>query len=90
MNRRGFLQAILASATAPYVITTAGVLMPVKKIFVPSLTEASLEALLIEISKITDSRGVRIAVNPRTILAQRHLLDDAVRICPALSQCWSG
>lgn len=32
MNRRGFLQAILASATAPYVVTTAGVLMPVKRV----------------------------------------------------------
>lgn len=37
MNRRGFLQAILASATAPYVVTTAGVLMPVKKILVPPI-----------------------------------------------------
>lgn len=32
MNRRGFLQAILASATAPYVSTAAGVLMPVRKV----------------------------------------------------------
>ena len=32
MNRRGFLQAILASATAPYVVTSAGVLMPVRKL----------------------------------------------------------
>ena len=34
MNRRGFLQACLASATAPYVVTTAGVLMPVRNIIV--------------------------------------------------------
>lgn len=32
MNRRGFLQACLASATAPYVVTDAGVLMPIKQI----------------------------------------------------------
>ena len=32
MDRRGFLKAILAAGVAPYVITTAGVLMPVKKL----------------------------------------------------------
>lgn len=32
MKRRGFLQACLAAATAPYVVTTAGVLMPVRKV----------------------------------------------------------
>lgn len=32
MNRRGFLKAILAAGVAPYVVTTAGVLMPVEKI----------------------------------------------------------
>lgn len=31
-TRRGFLQAILAAGVAPYVSTTAGVLMPVKRI----------------------------------------------------------
>ena len=30
MNRRGFLQACLATATAPYVVTSSGVLMPVR------------------------------------------------------------
>ena len=29
MNRRGFLQGILAAGVAPFVVTTAGVLMPV-------------------------------------------------------------
>lgn len=33
MNRRSFLQTILASATAPYVVTTAGVLMPLGKVW---------------------------------------------------------
>jgi len=33
MNRRGFLQACLAAAAAPYVSTAAGVLMPVRKVF---------------------------------------------------------
>jgi hypothetical protein len=32
MNRRGFLRSMLAAAAAPYVITTAGVLMPVRQI----------------------------------------------------------
>ncbi len=35
MNRRGFLQAILASAVAPWVITKAGVLMPGRGVTVP-------------------------------------------------------
>lgn len=36
MNRRGFLQACLASATAPYVVTSAGVLMAVRKLWTNS------------------------------------------------------
>ena len=35
MNRRGFLSSILAAGVAPYVQTTAGVLMPVKKLWTP-------------------------------------------------------
>lgn len=35
MNRRGFLGAVLAAAAAPYVVTKAGVLMPVKQIVTP-------------------------------------------------------
>lgn len=64
MNRRGFLQAILSSATAPYVITTAGVLMPVKKLLVPDLTETSLEELLLKIAAYRDDRGIPIAIKP--------------------------
>jgi hypothetical protein len=36
MNRRGFLQAILAAGVAPAVITTPGILMPVKQLWIPS------------------------------------------------------
>jgi hypothetical protein len=32
MNRRGFLKSMLAAGVAPYVVTSAGVLMPVRKI----------------------------------------------------------
>ena len=32
MNRRSFIQSILAAGVAPYVVTTAGVLMPVRQI----------------------------------------------------------
>jgi len=45
MNRRGFLKAILAAGTAPYIISS-GVLMPVKKILLPEnymLTDLYLE-----------------------------------------------
>src|SRR5580692_1685870 len=33
MNRRGFLQAVLAAGVAPYVVTTSGILMPVRKVW---------------------------------------------------------
>ena len=36
MNRRGFLKAILASGVAPYVVTSAGVLMPLRALAVPT------------------------------------------------------
>lgn len=32
MNRRSFMQSILAAGVAPYVVTAAGVLMPVRQI----------------------------------------------------------
>jgi len=32
MNRRGFLQGILAFGIAPFIVTTGGVLMPVRRI----------------------------------------------------------
>ena len=35
MNRRGFLKGILASGVAPYVVTTAGLLMPCRAIARP-------------------------------------------------------
>lgn len=35
MNRRGFMKSILAAGVAPYVVTTAGVLMPVRRLWKP-------------------------------------------------------
>ena len=35
MNRRSFLKSILATGVAPYVVTTAGLLMPVKQLWTP-------------------------------------------------------
>lgn len=32
MNRRGFLRGILAAGVAPYVVTSAGVLMPARSV----------------------------------------------------------
>lgn len=37
MNRRGFMRSILAAGVAPYVVTTAGVLMPVRAIAAPRI-----------------------------------------------------
>lgn len=39
MNRRGFLQSILAAGVAPYVMSggiASGIIMPVRKLWVPS------------------------------------------------------
>ena len=44
MNRRGFLQSILALGVAPYVVTTAGVLMPVRQV----ITIPDVETLWIQ------------------------------------------
>jgi len=47
MNRRSFMQAILAAGVAPYVCTTSGVLMPVRAIAEPSLVVLS-DARMVE------------------------------------------
>jgi hypothetical protein len=39
MNRRGFLKSMLAAGVAPYVVTSAGVLMPVRKILTATAPE---------------------------------------------------
>lgn len=41
VDRRGFLKSILAAGVAPYVVTSAGVLMPVKKILAASAEEVA-------------------------------------------------
>ena len=38
MDRRGFMQSILAAGVAPWACTAAGVLMPIKKIITAPLT----------------------------------------------------
>lgn len=68
LNRRGFLQAILASATAPYVVTTAGVLMPVRKILVQEFNEKALEDMIVEIAMRRDDRGIPLAIKPTEII----------------------
>lgn len=56
MDRRGFLKAILAAQIAPYVITTSGVLMPIRQRVVTApavdLSEAEIERLLTELWSI--------------------------------------
>lgn len=47
MNRRSFLKSILAAATAPYVVTASGVLMPVRKIVMPEIALGVVPAWLI-------------------------------------------
>lgn len=42
MNRRSFLKAILAAGVAPYVVTSAGVLMPVRELWTPEWTRYAL------------------------------------------------
>lgn len=67
MNRRGFLKAILASGVAPYVCTTAGVLMPVKPLWTPP--EAAHE--IIEIAEYVRLSGA---------LTLAQLVSDTIRM----------
>lgn len=48
MNRRSFMKAILATATAPYVVTTAGILMPVKSIITQPLDLITMRLMAVE------------------------------------------
>ena len=56
MNRRGFLQACLAASTAPYVLTTAGVLMPSTKVI--TLTDDALREAIQQIYRWVEDRSV--------------------------------
>lgn len=38
MNRRSFMKGMLAACAAPYVVTSAGVLMPVRALAAPAAT----------------------------------------------------
>lgn len=76
MNRRSFLQACLAAAAAPYVVTSAGVLMPVRSRDIWTLTESNLEAMLIEIGKLTDDRGLKIQILPRALVLRSTALHN--------------
>lgn len=64
MNRRGFLKGILAAGAAPYVVTTAGLLMPVRQIVVADLTEASLEQMVVDIYKRVNQGGFAAILRP--------------------------
>jgi hypothetical protein len=48
MNRRSFLKSILAAGVAPYVVTAAGVLMPVRTLWPPYGIVAGMRAVQIE------------------------------------------
>jgi hypothetical protein len=52
MNRRGFLRSILAAGVAPYVVTTAGVLMPVRKLVTPDFGASILWRTRYQIEEI--------------------------------------
>lgn len=54
MNRRGFIQAILAAGVAPYVVTTSGILMPIRKLVVPTVEAFMSSAAAGEIRTIVN------------------------------------
>jgi hypothetical protein len=75
MNRRGFLKSMLAAGVAPYVVTSAGVLMPVKKI---------LTATAPEIAFIQNGTGA----TSRTVQEALRLWGDGFHDDTAALQAW--
>jgi hypothetical protein len=75
MNRRGFLKSMLAAGVAPYVVTSAGVLMPVKKI---------LTATAPEIAFVQSGPGA----TPQTFQEALRLWGDGIHDDTAALQAW--
>lgn len=86
MNRRSFIQGILSAGVAPYVVTTAGVLMPVRKLWTPFSGEFESVQILRgdgEISRISVWDGYRLIIKdfnpPRSVHIDDHfsiVIDD--------------
>lgn len=79
MHRRGFLRGILAAGVAPYVCTTAGVLMPVRDLWKPvALKEAwafttlavfrSGIALALELGDAVSIKGMDLVTQKFTVV----------------------
>lgn len=67
MNRRGFLKSILAAGVAPYVVTTAGVLMPVRDLWRPQWTDIETTFIDPKLKDRSDPLGQRGYVGARGV-----------------------
>jgi hypothetical protein len=69
MNRRGFLKGILAAGVAPYVVTAAGVLMPVRTlarpIFDGCITDVFFSPYYVDPSMIRIMQEYQLEINRR-------------------------
>lgn len=79
MNRRSFLQSILLTATAPAIVR-ADSLMRIVPRDTTILTEQAIEEAMIEILRMTDSRGKRLGYSPKAIYVLPKFYDAAVKL----------
>lgn len=76
MNRRGFLKSILAAGAAPYVVTTAELLMPVRPLATPDvLTIEKLRAAIDAMKAETEKAYRNLTIYGTVVWADGKVLD---------------
>lgn len=95
MNRRSFMKGILAACAAPYVVTSAGVLMPVRALAVPATTTLVAAALWSvgdritigeEVFVVTEVSGLTQCTVRRALPSDDHPLVDGILL--GGRDCW--
>ena len=70
MDRRGFMQSILAAGIAPWVVTSAGVLMPVRKVIAaPQIILPDVDGVAGDTMSIVQYAGGAVAWRGAEMLA---------------------
>lgn len=77
MDRRLFLSAMLAACAAPAIVRASSIMRVKAPPLHEYLCEDSLERAIVEISKVVDESGKRIAIRPTNIWVPRETYEDA-------------